>query len=96
LQRAFQPLSRFYRKRGCRGGIECPSDISVIGFDDIDVSQNFAPPLTTMHQPREEIGRLATGALIDIIEGVRGDDRPLHVVLTSRLVVRASTAPLRG
>jgi LacI family repressor for deo operon, udp, cdd, tsx, nupC, and nupG len=49
-----------------------------------------------MRQPREEIGRLATEALIDIIEGSRGDDRPLHVVLTSQLIVRESTAPLSG
>jgi LacI family transcriptional regulator, repressor for deo operon, udp, cdd, tsx, nupC, and nupG len=77
-------------------GLECPRDMSVIGFDDINVSQHFAPPLTTMRQPRDEIGRLATEALIDIIEGNRGDDRPLHVILKSQLVVRASTARIEG
>jgi LacI family transcriptional regulator, repressor for deo operon, udp, cdd, tsx, nupC, and nupG len=77
-------------------GIDCPRDISVIGFDDIAVSRHFAPPLTTMHQPREEIGRIATDALIDIIEGTRTDNEPLHVVLTSQLIVRASTARIAG
>ena len=48
-----------------------------------------------MRQPHDEIGRLATEALIDIIEGNRGD-RPLHVILKSQLVVRASTARLDG
>ncbi len=75
-------------------GLDCPRDVSVIGFDDIAVSQHFSPPLTTMRQPREEIGRIATETLIDIIEGVRADNAPLHVVLSSQLVVRASTAPL--
>jgi LacI family transcriptional regulator, repressor for deo operon, udp, cdd, tsx, nupC, and nupG len=77
-------------------GLDCPHDVSVMGFDDISVSQHFAPPLTTMRQPREEIGRLATEALIDIIEGSRADDRPLHVILKSQLVVRASTARLEA
>jgi LacI family transcriptional regulator, repressor for deo operon, udp, cdd, tsx, nupC, and nupG len=77
-------------------GIDCPRDISVIGFDDIAVSRHFAPPLTTMRQPREEIGRIATDALIDIIEGTRTGNDPLHVVLTSELVVRASTARIAG
>lgn len=75
-------------------GIDCPRDISVIGFDDIGVAKHFAPPLTTMRQPREEIGRMATEALIDIIEGGRRNDSPLHIVLNSELVVRASTAPV--
>ena len=77
-------------------GIECPRDISVIGFDDIDVSRYFAPPLTTMRQPREEIGRLATDMVIDIIEGAAVGEGPQHIVLTSPLVVRASTARCHG
>jgi LacI family repressor for deo operon, udp, cdd, tsx, nupC, and nupG len=77
-------------------GIECPRDISVIGFDDIAVSRHFSPPLTTMRQPREEIGRIATEALIDIVEGTRAEPAPLHVVLTSPLIVRKSTARLAG
>lgn len=71
-------------------GIECPRDVSVIGFDDIEVSPYFIPPLTTMRQPREHIGRIATGAVIDIIEG-EAPEGALHVVLRSELVVRAST-----
>lgn len=71
--------------------IECPRDISVIGFDDIAVAAYFAPPLTTMRQPREAIGRLATQALIDIIEGVIPDSEPVHIVLSNDLIVREST-----
>ncbi len=75
-------------------GVECPRDISVIGFDDIDVAMAYAPPLTTMRQPRNEIGRRATRTLIDILEGERSDRTPERVVLVSELVIRASTAPV--
>lgn len=72
-------------------GIECPRDVSVIGFDDITVSEHYAPALTTMRQPREQLGRVAMETLIDILEG-RGGADPVHVVLPSDLVVRQSTA----
>lgn len=78
-----------------RHGIECPRDISVIGFDDINVSQNYAPALTTMRQPREQIGRIATETLINILEGNRTSPDPVRVVLRSELIVRESTARLR-
>ena len=76
-------------------GIDCPRDISVVGFDDIAVARFFDPPLTTMRQPREDIGRMATRTLIDIIDGVVPDDDPIHVVLTSDLIVRDSPRRLR-
>ena len=76
------------------GGIECPRDLSVIGFDDIAVARYAAPPLTTMHQPRDEIGRMATSTLIDIIEGVIAEAEPVHVMLRAELVVRDSTRRL--
>jgi LacI family repressor for deo operon, udp, cdd, tsx, nupC, and nupG len=79
-----------------RLGIECPRDISVMGFDDISVSQNYAPALSTMRQPREQIGRIATETLVNILEGTRTNPDPVRVVLRSELVVRESTAPLRA
>ena len=75
-------------------GIECPRDISVVGFDDIAIASFFAPPLTTMRQPRETIGQLATRALIDIIEGVIPEDEPVHIMLKAELVVRGSARAL--
>lgn len=74
-------------------GLDCPRDLSVIGFDDIAVAAYSAPPLTTMRQPREDIGRFATNTLIDIIEGVIPGDDPVHVTLRAELVVRESTCP---
>ena len=75
-------------------GIECPRDVSVIGFDDISIAENYAPPLTTMRQPREQIGRIATETLINILEGNVASADPVRVVLQSELIVRESTAAL--
>ena len=82
---------------GLRGaGVHCPRDMSVIGFDDISVAAYIAPSLTTMRQPREAIGTIATSSVIDIIEGAATQAAPLHIVLNAELVVRDSTAPLQG
>jgi LacI family repressor for deo operon, udp, cdd, tsx, nupC, and nupG len=75
-------------------GIECPRDVSVMGFDDINVSSHYAPPLTTMRQPREQIGRIATETLVNILEGNVESANPVRVVLKSELVIRQSTARL--
>ena len=77
-------------------GLDCPRDVSLIGFDDIAVARHCAPPLTTMRQPREEIGTVAAEALIDILEGTPFERDPLRIVLNSELVLRASTARYAG
>lgn len=77
-----------------RHGLECPRDVSVVGFDDLAVAPHFWPPLTTMRQPREALGRLAAEALIDLIEGQPRSRVPLHIVLSSEIIVRGSTARL--
>ena len=77
-----------------RHGLECPRDISVVGFDDLAVAAHVWPPLTTMRQPCAALGRLAAVALIDLVEGKPGNRVPQHTVLSSGLVVRGSTAAL--
>lgn len=77
-------------------GIECPRDISVMGFDDIAISEHYWPPLTTMRQPRQEIGQVATDAVLDIIEGTLPGPGPLHVTLTAPLVIRKSTVRINS
>ena len=76
-----------------RAGLHCPRDVSVVGFDDTAIARYYDPPLTTMQQPRDEIGRAATAALIDQIEGIGSTTDPIHIVLKSELVIRESTAP---
>jgi LacI family repressor for deo operon, udp, cdd, tsx, nupC, and nupG len=75
------------------GGVECPRDLSIIGFDDIEISRFLSPPLTTMRQPRYEMGRLATKALLDILESDQSNRAPLRIILKSELIIRDSTAP---
>lgn len=71
-------------------GLRVPGDLSVVGFDDLPIASAFNPRLTTIHQPRREMGRAAAELLIDHIED---KSRPAPSrQLPHRLVVRASTA----
>ena len=68
-----------------------PEALSVIGFDDDPASRAVSPPLSTVAQPREEMGRLAAELVVDRLEGRRMG--VARIVLPARLVVRESTAP---
>lgn len=69
-------------------GKKVPEDISVIGFDDISLSQYMAPPLTTIRQPAVEKGATAAGLLIDsLVE----EKKPDNKVLDIKLIIRNST-----
>ena len=75
-------------------GLAVPAQLSVVGYDDIDLAAFTVPPLTTVSQSGAELGRVAAQLLLDM---VTGDTSPAHVddvVLVPRLVVRRSTAPL--
>ena len=72
-------------------GLRVPADLSVTGFDDIDLAQATSPLLTTVRQPLAEMGRMAVSLLIRLLEGHQVEAR--HVELATDLVVRASTGP---
>lgn len=71
--------------------LRVPQDLSVAGFDDIDLAQATTPQLTTVRQPLQEMGRMAVSLLIRLLERQQLD--ALHVELATELVVRASTGP---
>ena len=71
-------------------GRRVPQDVSVVGFDDIPESAHSLPPLTTVHQDFEEVGRRAVRDLLARLEGRDADGGSAAV--TPVLVVRASTA----
>ncbi|MFW5785986.1 MAG: substrate-binding domain-containing protein, partial [bacterium] len=72
-----------------RSGRRVPEEISIVGFDDIDLSSMIHPALTTVHQPRREMGRESVRLLIERIEGVG----PIkNLLLNPALLERGSTA----
>ncbi|WP_072016813.1 DNA-binding transcriptional regulator CytR [Erwinia oleae] len=72
-------------------GLRIPQDISLIGFDDIELSRYSDPQLTTVSQPRFEIGREAMNLLLEQLQGktVNSGSR----LLDFELKIRGSTAP---
>lgn len=75
-------------------GFSVPDDISVIGFDNIPFAKYFAPPLTTIAQPAEEIGATCARLLLDLIDGKKPSEQ--RHILPHELIVRDSAAPLAG
>jgi len=72
-------------------GIEIPHQLSVVGFDDITMACYAVPPLTTISQPKYELGKSAAELLLRRIGGEQ--TAPVYRILPTQLMVRASTAP---
>ena len=70
-----------------------PEDISVIGFDDIEVASQIVPPLTTVSAPANEIASQAFSMLKSLIEGKVPQNQ--HIALPAELVIRQSSATTR-
>jgi LacI family repressor for deo operon, udp, cdd, tsx, nupC, and nupG len=73
-------------------GLKVPGDISVAGFDDIEFAAVAEPSLTTIRQPRRELGQAAASALIDLLHG---RPTPKSIRLDTELVIRNSVAPAK-
>lgn len=71
-------------------GVRVPDELSIVGFDDIELSGYTSPPLTTVAQPKDHIGALAVDMLLERVS--RRRQEPRKVVLQPELRVRASTA----
>ena len=81
-QMAFGASLGLYRR-----GLRVPDDVSMVGFDDVAGSVYMVPPLTTVHNPIQEIGELAARAMLSLLAG----ERPAVEVPAPRLIVREST-----
>jgi DNA-binding LacI/PurR family transcriptional regulator len=67
-------------------GRTVPGDVAVIGFDDLSVAQVCDPPLTTVHQPIQALGREMARMLVQLV----GGGTPTPLILPTRLVRRAT------
>lgn len=78
-------------------GYRLPQQMSVVGFDDLPIAPYLEPPLTTVRQPKAEMGRMAAGRLLDLLNtceaAVRGTGTSVRV--PGELIVRDSTCALR-
>jgi LacI family transcriptional regulator len=73
------------------GRLQVPDDIAVVGYDDIDFASSAVVPLTSVRQPRHEIGATAIDLLLAAAEEGHGRE-PRHVVFPPELIERASSA----
>ncbi len=74
-------------------GLRIPEDVSVLGFDNIEISSMLEPPLTTVSQPLYEMGALAVKKLISQIEAKESGEKyyPTTNLMDTELIIRKST-----
>jgi DNA-binding LacI/PurR family transcriptional regulator len=75
-------------------GIHVPKDLSIVGFDDTILATVCDPPLTTIAQPIQEMGKKVVELLVEEIEGPK--ETKQRIVLSPKLVVRESTSRCKG
>lgn len=77
-----------------QAGLQVSRDVAVVGYDDIDMARFMTPPLTTVHQPKDELGELAVDTLLHRLVNI--DLAPQVLVLTPELVVRDSVGRIQS
>jgi len=76
-------------------GIRVPEDVSIIGFDNIEMSQITSPPLTTIDQPKYETGKAAVEMILSMVSK-GGSREPEHRIIGVRLIERESCRSIPG
>ena len=74
-------------------GLSVPGDISVVGFDDSNIASFSSPALTTIRQPRSEVGKAAANMLLKMINNPEEPIMP--AIFDAELIIRESTGPVR-
>jgi LacI family transcriptional regulator len=69
-------------------GRRIPDDVAIVGYDDIPMAAYSHPPLTTIHQPMQEVGEIATRKLIELIDDP--DAEREEILLKTKLLRRGS------
>lgn len=79
--------------RARKMGLVVPDDVSVTGFDDLEIASITSPPLTTVRAPHQEMGREAARVLVQMVGGkAPGSIAPL----ATKIILRGTLAPPRG
>jgi DNA-binding LacI/PurR family transcriptional regulator len=87
----YNDMSAIGALRGIRArGLQVPHDISLVGFDDLFIAAYSDPPLTTVRQPKRQMGRMAMEILLELFSHA---DKKANIKVQGELVVRESTAP---
>jgi DNA-binding LacI/PurR family transcriptional regulator len=77
-------------------GVRVPEDVSVVGFDDIPEAEYFSPPLTTVRQDFDEVGRRCVAALLELLDADPSSRPAGPSPVEPTLVVRASSGGRNG
>lgn len=72
-------------------GLRCPEDVSLIGFDNLDLAEMINPPLSSVYQPGYQLGATAARLLLERVAD--SSSRVKHLVLETELRVRQSAGP---
>ena len=75
-----------------RLGLTIPNDISITGFDDIELANVIEPGLTTVHVPHRKMGNMAARMLVDMID----NKRPTSYELDTSIIFRGTLGPPRS
>lgn len=77
-------------------GLRVPEDIAIVGFNDLDFCAAAVPPLTSVSTGRQQMGKWAAEAILEIIRGSGARPEPRRVDLGFTIMQRGSTAPHQG
>lgn len=75
------------KKELTKNGLSVPTDVAVMGFDDIEEARFISPPLSTVKQPLQEQGKTAVNVLLNLIDG---NKVPKEIFLSTELIIRQS------
>lgn len=76
--------------RARKMGLTVPDDVSITGFDDLEIASITSPPLTTVRAPHQEMGRKAAMLLVQMVDGEKPDTIP---PLDTKIILRGTLAP---
>jgi DNA-binding LacI/PurR family transcriptional regulator len=89
---ASDTIAIYIMQAAFQAGIRIPEQISIVGFDNIDITPYTIPPLTTINQLGAEMGQNAAHLLLDMLEQNRNNSEVEDIVISPTLVIRQSTA----